>query len=178
MSERGGSDIERLWNWISRSIQNQFKMATCKFSVVPCRIRFFPTLISKIKWLGSGLPLTVANITISATSPISMTSVKMMQEFKREDWSHYFIEMLYRIKKKGRGLTALSWIINHDSGSRSLYDSFISKMVIIPSTYEAISLWDVENSGNIALSDSTPRQTITKYLFRAHEFKTRFSSIL
>ena len=66
--------------------------------------------------------------------------------------------MLYRIKKKGRGLTALSWIINYES----LYDSFISKMVIIPSTYEAISLWDVENSGNIALSDSTPRQTITK----------------
>jgi len=50
------------------------------------------------------------------------------------------------------------WFINHES----LYDSFISKMVIIPSTYEAISLWDVENSGNIALSDSTPRQTITK----------------
>ena len=66
--------------------------------------------------------------------------------------------MLYRIEKKGRGLTALSWIIKNES----LYDSFISKMVIIPSTYEAISLWDVENSGNIALSDSTPRQTITK----------------
>ena len=25
--------------------------------VVPCRIRFFPTLISKGKWLGSELPL-------------------------------------------------------------------------------------------------------------------------
>ena len=89
---------------------------------------------------------------------ISMLFFKMMQEFKTVVWSHYFIEMLYRIEKKGRGLTALSWIINHES----LYDSFISKMVIIPSTYEAISLWDVENSGNIALSDSTPRQTITK----------------
>ena len=32
-------------------------MALFKFRVVLCRIRFFPTLISKIKWLGSGLPL-------------------------------------------------------------------------------------------------------------------------
>ena len=31
----------------------------CRFNfrVVPCRIRLFPTLISKIKWVGSGLPL-------------------------------------------------------------------------------------------------------------------------
>ena len=84
--------------------------------------------------------------------------------------------MLYRIKKKGRGLTALSWIINYES----LYDSLISKMVIIPSTYEAISLWDVENSGNIALSDSTPRQTITeKMLFHqiSQRLPVRFSVI-
>ena len=32
-------------------------MALFKFRVVLCRIRVFPTLISKIKWLGSGLPL-------------------------------------------------------------------------------------------------------------------------
>ena len=28
MSERGGSDIEQLWNWISRSTQNLLKMAS------------------------------------------------------------------------------------------------------------------------------------------------------
>ena len=33
--------------------------------VVQCRIRSFPTLISKIKWLGSGLPLTVTHRTHS-----------------------------------------------------------------------------------------------------------------
>jgi len=57
MSERGGSDIERLWNWISSSGQKRLKMASFKFRVVVGRIRLFPTLISKIKWLGSGLPL-------------------------------------------------------------------------------------------------------------------------
>ena len=30
-----------------------------KFRVVLCRIRLFPTLISKIKWLRSGLPLNI-----------------------------------------------------------------------------------------------------------------------
>ena len=33
-------------------------MKTFNSRVVLCRIRLFPTLISKIKWLGSGLPLT------------------------------------------------------------------------------------------------------------------------
>ena len=59
ISERDGSDIERLWNWASRSTQNHLKMTPFKFRVVQCRIRLFPTLISKIKWLGSRLPLTV-----------------------------------------------------------------------------------------------------------------------
>ena len=58
MSERVGSDIERLWNWISRSTQNYLKMTPFKLRVVPCRNRLFPTLISKIKWLESELPLS------------------------------------------------------------------------------------------------------------------------
>ena len=57
MSERGGSNIQRLRNWISKSTQNRLKMALFKFRVVQCRIRLFPTLTSKIKWLGSELPL-------------------------------------------------------------------------------------------------------------------------
>ena len=57
MSERCGSDIERLWNLISRSTQNRLKMASFVFRVVLCRIRLFPTLISKIKWLWPELPL-------------------------------------------------------------------------------------------------------------------------
>ena len=57
MSERGGSDVERLWNGIYKSTQNQLKITPLKFRVVPCRIRLFPTLISKGKWLGSELPL-------------------------------------------------------------------------------------------------------------------------
>jgi len=47
-------DIE--W-WNSRSTPNRLKMTLFKFWVVLCRIRLFPTFISKIKWLGSGLPL-------------------------------------------------------------------------------------------------------------------------
>ena len=33
MSEKIGSDIERIWNWISRSIQSRLKMASFKFSI-------------------------------------------------------------------------------------------------------------------------------------------------
>ena len=65
MSERGGSDIGRLWNWISRSSQNRMKMRSFKFRVVLCRIRLFPPLISKIKWLGSELPLIDLLIIVS-----------------------------------------------------------------------------------------------------------------
>ena len=57
MSERDGSDIQRLWNSISRSTPNRLKMMSFKFTVVLCRIRLFPTLVSKIKRLGSELPL-------------------------------------------------------------------------------------------------------------------------
>ena len=57
MSERVGSDVQRLWNWmISRSTQNWIKMTSFKFRVVLCRIRPFTPLFSKIKWLKSGLP--------------------------------------------------------------------------------------------------------------------------
>ena len=47
MSERGGSDKERL-----QSILSLFN-----FRVVLCRIRLIPTLISKIRWFWSELPL-------------------------------------------------------------------------------------------------------------------------
>ena len=56
MSKRGGSDIQRLRNWISRSTQNQLKMAGSLVRVVQCRIRLFPTLISKIKRFGLNNP--------------------------------------------------------------------------------------------------------------------------
>ena len=59
LSERVGSDLQRHWNWISTSTQNRLKMTSFKFIVVVCRIRLFPTLILKIKWLGSALPLTL-----------------------------------------------------------------------------------------------------------------------
>ena len=61
MSKVVGSDMERLRNLISRSTQNRLKMASFKFRVVLCRIRLFPTLISKRKCLGSELPLQIPN---------------------------------------------------------------------------------------------------------------------
>ena len=33
------------------------KITLFKFRIVLCRIRLFPTMVSKMKWLGSGLPL-------------------------------------------------------------------------------------------------------------------------
>ena len=40
-----------------QSILSRSRNSSFNFSVVICRIRLFPTLCSKIKWLGSGLPL-------------------------------------------------------------------------------------------------------------------------
>ena len=40
-----------------QSILSRSKISSLNFTVVVYRIRFFPTLISKIKWLGYGLPL-------------------------------------------------------------------------------------------------------------------------
>ena len=57
MSERVGSEIERLWI-LNYAISIDFEsILKFNFRVVLCRIRLFPTLISKIKWLGSKLPL-------------------------------------------------------------------------------------------------------------------------
>ena len=52
LSERDGSGIDRLKNWIP----DRLKMTSFKFRVVLCRIRLFPTLISKMKWVRSELP--------------------------------------------------------------------------------------------------------------------------
>ena len=61
MSERDGSDIERLWISMTtrriQSILSRSRNSSFYFRVVVCRIRLFPTLISKINWLWSELPL-------------------------------------------------------------------------------------------------------------------------
>ena len=48
MSKKSGSNIERLWNQISRSTQNRLKMASFEFRVVLCRIRIIETLKNKM----------------------------------------------------------------------------------------------------------------------------------
>ena len=63
MSERGGSDIERLWIWMISYLQSILsRRSSFNFRTVVCQIRPFTTLISKIKWIGSGLPLNEFNI--------------------------------------------------------------------------------------------------------------------
>ena len=42
-----------------KSVFSRSRNSSFNFRVVVCRIRLFPTLISKIKWLRSGLPLSV-----------------------------------------------------------------------------------------------------------------------
>ena len=42
-----------------QSILSQSRNSEFNFKVVVCRIRLFPTLISKINWLGSELPLRI-----------------------------------------------------------------------------------------------------------------------
>ena len=56
LTEKIGSDIERLWIWLTSSSIDFESMKKFNFRVVLCRIRWFPTLIGKIKWLEHGLP--------------------------------------------------------------------------------------------------------------------------
>ena len=44
---------------ICKSSLSRTRNSSFDFRVVLCRIRLFPKLISKIKWLGSGLPLRI-----------------------------------------------------------------------------------------------------------------------
>ena len=57
MSERVGYDIQRRGN----GMMNFYIDSKFEFRVVLCRIRLFPKLISKIKWLWYGLPLILIN---------------------------------------------------------------------------------------------------------------------
>ena len=57
MSEKVGSDIGRFWIWFNRFWVDGILSNSSKSRVVLCRIRLFPPLISKIKWLWSELPL-------------------------------------------------------------------------------------------------------------------------
>ena len=52
-----GSDIERLRIWIVPSSIDFESIYKLNFKVVLCRIRLFPKLISKIKWLRSAKPI-------------------------------------------------------------------------------------------------------------------------
>ena len=50
-------------NFNLQSISGRSRNSSFKFRVVVCRIRPFPTLISKTKWLGSELPLNGQKMT-------------------------------------------------------------------------------------------------------------------
>ena len=69
MSERGGSDIERLRIWMKWIFKIILKKCYSKFRVVLHRIRFVPTLISKMKWLGYELLLTSIDEILSQITP-------------------------------------------------------------------------------------------------------------
>ena len=89
MSERVGSDIERLWNWIRTSTQNRLKIKSLKFRVVLCRIRLFPTMISKIKWLECELPLTRTSIISDLfTFEINVNSVSNYAQRVNRNYIH------------------------------------------------------------------------------------------
>ena len=66
------------WIWVKnfKVDPNRLKMTPLKFRVVICRIRGFPTLISKIKWFGSGLPLIV-QICISSADDLLWSQVQL-----------------------------------------------------------------------------------------------------
>ena len=83
MSEKGGSDIERLWNsnylnvlifnrfWVNLEIHNSvchilYVASRCKWHTV-CRIRFFPTLTSD--WLPTTLKISTVRL-IKKTHPV------------------------------------------------------------------------------------------------------------
>ena len=67
---------------ISGSTQNRLKMTSFTFRVVRCRIRLFPTLISRIKWLGSGLPLTMKVLEFVEIEFMFINNIKTCKNIK------------------------------------------------------------------------------------------------
>ena len=62
VSARVGSDIERLW---IRMTLSRSRNLSFNFRVVISRIRLFPTLISNMKWLGSGIKSYLSSFSLS-----------------------------------------------------------------------------------------------------------------
>ena len=100
MSEIGGSDIERLWNWNSRWSQNRLKMASFEFWVVAYRIRLFPRLISNIKWLGSGLPLSIIKLKFLKYNQVSTIMWGPSREFEPSPSSGLSVDILLLAVKR------------------------------------------------------------------------------
>ena len=93
MSEGDGSEMERLLHWISRSTQNRLKMASFKFRLVLCRIRLFPILILKIRWLGTELLLhyccNINRHPRPSPTPMSPSEFEHLTAEKRGILEHY-----------------------------------------------------------------------------------------
>ena len=100
MSEIGGSDIERLWNWNSRWTKNRLKMASFEFWVVVCRIRRFPTLISKFKWLGSRLALSIIKLKFLKYNQVSTIMWERSREFEPSPSSGLSVDILLLAVKR------------------------------------------------------------------------------
>ena len=125
MSEIGEFDIERLWNWNSRWSQNRLKMASFEFWVVAYRIRLFPRLISNIKWLGSGLPLSIIKLKFLKYNQVSTIMWEPSREFEPSPSSGLSVDILLLAVKRFESKFDLFRIKFKMITSRSAGDLFL-----------------------------------------------------
>ena len=115
MSEKVRSVIERLWNWsISRSTQNRLKMMSYKFRLVTCWIHLCPTFISKIKWLGSGVPLLKWSF-LNLTWSIRHDYLQVQKNVLRP-WELFVFRFWAKNSDKGRYPLTRNWNLILESG--------------------------------------------------------------
>ena len=77
-----------------QSVFSQPRNSSFNFRVVLCRIRLFPTLISKIEWLGSGLPLKVLEVLDEfSVRPMTRVFTRPKKNFQNRDPCLFFIKM-------------------------------------------------------------------------------------
>ena len=75
-------------------------MASFEFWVVAYRIRLFPRLISNIKWLGSGLPLSIIKLKFLKYNQVSTIMWERSREFEPSPSSGLSVDILLLAVKR------------------------------------------------------------------------------
>ena len=147
MSEIVGSNIEWLWIWIIQSILGWSKNSSFYFRVVVCRNRLFPTMISKIKWLGCGLPLRFRSVTVKNDDPRNSLYITIFVVSKKLEYGSRVVQKSnYQKQQKvwrNRFEMVLSWQNWQNLLRQMLNSEYLTKNWIISTNMDSTSVTQI-----------------------------------